>query len=95
MKFYEFTNSIKKSLSFYIGNKDLMKIWYRKSKNLKQAEYYKMIRILSRYFLHNCCVSSILLSKRMKHSLKKEHLRYRRKIVESLERGPRIGKSFS
>lgn len=94
MKFYEFTNNIRKSLNFYIGNKDLLRIWYRKSKNSKQAEYYRMIRVLSKYFLNNCCVSSVLLSKRMKPSLKKEHLRYRRKIIDILERGPKAGKSL-
>lgn len=35
-KFYDFANSIRKSLNFYIGNKDLLRIWYKRSKNQKQ-----------------------------------------------------------
>jgi hypothetical protein len=66
MKFYNYANGIKKKLSSYIGNKDLLRIWYSPVRNSKTGEHQRIIRILTRYFLENCCVSSILLSKRMK-----------------------------
>jgi hypothetical protein len=71
----------KNCLSFYIGNKDLRRIWYNKDVDEKYGVYS---RVLSKYFLNNCCVNSILLSKRMKEELKIEHLRYRRKILKLL-----------
>jgi hypothetical protein len=63
------------------------RIWFRETKSPRQKEFLRMIRILSKHFLNNGCISSILLSKRMKESLKEEHLRYRRKMLTILKNG--------
>jgi hypothetical protein len=36
-KFYEYTLRLRKSMRFYVGNKNLMLIWYRQTKSPKQA----------------------------------------------------------
>lgn len=71
-------------MNFYIGNRDLARIWYNSN---DPPEYLRIGRVLSKWFLQNECVSSIVLSRRMKSSLKIEHLRYRHKLLAILQSG--------
>lgn len=70
-------------MSFYIGNKDLLRIWYGPG-DLSDQKYYYLMRVLSKHYLENECTNSILLSRRIKPSLKADHLKYRRKILRLL-----------
>ena len=83
-EYYHFIQQQKSSLNFYIGNRDLTRIWYNPESPPNLIRY---ARILSKWFLENECVSSIVLSRRMKASLKIEHLRYRHKILAILRNG--------
>ena len=46
------------------------------------------MRVLSKHYLENECTNSILLSRRIKPSLKADHLKYRRKILKLLYSRP-------
>jgi|JI6StandDraft_1071083.scaffolds.fasta_scaffold10472_8 hypothetical protein len=83
-EYYRFIQQQKSSLSFYIGNRDLARIWYNPE---GQPEFLRIARVLSKWFLENECATSIVLSRRMKASLKIEHLRYRHKILAILKNG--------
>lgn len=37
MKFYNYVSGVRKKLNCYIGNKDLLKIWYGKARNSKTS----------------------------------------------------------
>jgi hypothetical protein len=70
-------------MNFYIGNKDLTRIWFDEDNILDKKNHYIM-RVLSKHYLEKECTPSILLSRRIKPSLKVDHLRYRRKILKLL-----------
>lgn len=48
--FYEFARKLKNSMSFYIGNKDLLRIWYGVEEGSDIYNYYLM-RVLSKHYL--------------------------------------------
>jgi hypothetical protein len=84
--FYEFAKRLKNSMSFYIGNKDLLRIWFGEGLvHVGNDDHnYRLMRILSKQYLEHECANSILLSRRIKPSLKADHLKYRRKILKLL-----------
>jgi len=73
-------------MTFYIGNKDLLRIWFGEEGIRTSADErnYRLMRVLSKHYLEKECASSILLSRRIKPSLKADHLKYRRKIIKLL-----------
>lgn len=79
-----FVQSIKNSLGTYVGKRNLRKLWYKDGKMGKSSKTYEIIRRLSKYYLQKECPNSIILSKRIKSSLKIVHLRYRRKLLKML-----------
>ena len=85
---FTFVQSIKNSIGTYVGKRNLRKLWYKDSKVSKSGKTYEIIRRLSRYYLEVECPNSIILSKRIKSSLKSVHLKYRRKLIKMLNQSP-------
>lgn len=58
----------------YVGRKDLMKIWFQGPKSQRSPQFYEILRRVSHHYLEHICPNSILLSKKIKKSLKRVHL---------------------
>lgn len=89
-RIYTFVKSVKNTIGTYVGKRNLRKLWYKDSKTPKSLKSYEIIRKMSRFYLENECIRSILASKKIKPELKLIHLQYRRMLLEMLNSNYRL-----
>ena len=76
-----FTTSVKNMIGTYLGRRSLQKLWVGENRNTISGKQHEALRRVSKYFLENECINSIITSRRIKLELKEPHLEYRRKIM--------------
>lgn len=67
----------------------MKQLWFGKTKNEIDHEKYKILRILSQYYIRHRLINSLITSKKMSEDLKEAHLKARR-ILMALLRDPTI-----
>lgn len=85
-KIIGFVQGIKNSLGSYVGKRNLKKLWFKDRKTNRSSKVHEVLRRVSRYYFENECANSIILSKRIKSSLKPIHLKYRRKLIRMMNK---------
>lgn len=88
-EFYTFVKRVKSGFSGYYNYQKMKQLWFGKVKNEIDQEKYKILRILSQYYIRHRLINSLITSKKMSEDLKEAHLKARR-ILMALLRDPTI-----